>query len=220
MPPARLMPSSPSGQGIIGQRRDQPAKAMADKPPGGDKPEVRSAGGQTIPRPRDTPEQGRVERDVSDPQRYVVKEHFGDVGTAGKPQPRYHVDVKFNDKGIMEGDFVLRGERAGVSYRSGSLWGKQEFMGAKAHFEKQNGPGSVKGIQSDWGHGDNLATFNKEFNAAKAQGLPNDVAMRQAASKTKTGEWAAEAGFRKITVGESTRDSSGKFTQVEVVFER
>jgi hypothetical protein len=219
MPPARVMPSSTSGRGIVGQRRDQPAKAMADKPPGGDKPEVRPARGQTPQRPPDTPEQGRVERDVSDRRRYVVKEHFGDAGAAGEPQPRYHVDVKLDDKGIMHGDFVLREKRAGVSYRSGSLRGRDEFMKAKAHFEKQNGPGSVKGIKSDWGDGDNLAIFNKEFNAAKAQGLPDDAAMLQAASKTHTGQWADKADFRKITIVKAERGPSG-FTQVEVVFER
>ncbi len=48
MPPAKRMPSSSAGQGTAGdvprvatgQRRDQPATAMASKPPGGDKPKV------------------------------------------------------------------------------------------------------------------------------------------------------------------------------------
>ena len=39
MPPARVIPSSPSGQGVIGQRRNQPARATAGKPPPGGEPE-------------------------------------------------------------------------------------------------------------------------------------------------------------------------------------
>jgi hypothetical protein len=143
-----------------------------------------------------------------------VKEYFpGETGAGGQPQARYYVDVKLDSKGIMHGDFVLREG----GYRSGSLFGKEQFMKAKAYFEGNNGPGTVKGVKSDWGHGDNLKTFNEKFAASKSKGLGDDAAMREAAGKTKTGEWAAEAGFKNIKVTTAKRGRGG-FTEVKVVF--
>ena len=44
--------------------------------------------------------------------------------------------------------------------------------------------------------------------------------MREAARKTKTGEWAEEAGFRRVTIESSQRGTGGEFTQVKVRFEK
>jgi hypothetical protein len=44
--------------------------------------------------------------------------------------------------------------------------------------------------------------------------------MREAAQKTKTGEWAEEAGFRRINIESVQRGAGGEFTQVKVRFEK
>jgi hypothetical protein len=146
-----------------------------------------------------------------------VKEYFeGETGAGGQAQARYYVDMKLGGDGIMQGDFVLRGG----GYRSGSLFGKQQFMKAKAYFERKLGPGSVKGMRSDWGAGDNLQLFNEQFKISKGKGLGDEAAMREAAQKTKTGEWAEEAGFRRINIESVQRGAGGEFTQVRVRFEK
>ena len=118
--------------------------------------------------------------------------------------------------GIMEGDFVLRGGGS----RSGSLFGKEQFMKAKAYFERKGGAGSVKGMRGNWGTGDNLQVFNEQFKISKSKGLGDEAAMREAAQKTKTGEWAAEAGFRRINIESAQRGAGGEFTDVKVRFEK
>ena len=70
-------------------------------------------------------------------------------------------------------------------------------MKAKAYFERKLGRDSVRGMRSDWGAGDNLQLFNEQFKISKGKGLGDEAAMREAAQKTKTGEWAQEAGFRR-----------------------
>ena len=60
--------------------------------------------------------------------------------------------------------------------------------------------GSVKGMRSDWGAGDNLQIFNEQFKISKGKRLGDEAAMREAAQKTKTGEWAEEAGFRRVNI--------------------
>ena len=65
--------------------------------------------------------------------------------------------------------------------------------------------GSVKGMRSDWGAGDNLQIFNEQFKISKG--------------KTKTGEWAEEAGFRRVNIESVQRGAGGEFTQVKVRFE-
>ena len=60
----------------------------------------------------------------------------------GEQLSRYHVNIQLNKQGMMEADLVLRGS----GRRSGSLFGKEEFLEAERHFEQANGPGSVKGV--------------------------------------------------------------------------
>jgi hypothetical protein len=158
-----------------------------------------------------------VKYELGNPRRYAVKEYFeGEAGAGGQPQPRYHVDMKIGSDGIMQGDFVLRGG----GYRSGSLFGKEQFMKAKAYFERKLGRDSVKGMRSDWGAGDNLQIFNEQFKIAKGNRLGDEAAIREAARKTKTGEWAEEAGFRRVSIESVERGAGGEFTQVKVRFEK
>lgn len=161
---------------------------------------------------KDVAEKGLIEVDIG-PREYVKKEYFGDVGAAGEQQSRYHVNIRLDEHGMMDADFVLRGG----GRRSGSLLGKEEFLEAKRHFEQAGGSGSVKGVRGSWGGGDNLETFNARYKEAKGKGLSDDAAMSEAARKTKTGEWAAEAGFKnvKVTKAEGT---PGAYTNVEVEF--
>jgi hypothetical protein len=163
--------------------------------------------------PADVAEKGLYVEHDAGPNRYTQKEHFGDVGAAGEAQPRYYVDIQLDENGMMEGDFVLRGG----GRRSGSLFGKKEFLDAKQHFEQANGPGSVKGFRGRWGDGDNLGTFNDRFKLWKSRGLSDEAAMAEAARKTKTGEWAGAAGFKNVKITK-TEGSPGAFTNVEVEF--
>jgi hypothetical protein len=165
------------------------------------------------PAPKDVAEKGLVEVDIGS-RGYVKKEYFGDVGPGGEQLSRYHVNIQLNKRGMMEADLVLRGG----GRRSGSLFGKEEFLEAKQHFEQANGSGSVKGVQGRWGAGeDNLNTFNQRFNVWKGRGLSDEAAMTEAARKTKTGEWAGAAGFKNVKVTK-TEGSPGAFTNVEVEF--
>ncbi len=165
------------------------------------------------PAPKDVAEKGLVEVDIGS-RGYVKKEYFGDVGPGGEQLSRYHVNIQLNKQGMMEADLVLR--RGGR--RSGSLFGKEEFLEAKRHFEQANGSGSVKGVQGRWGAGeDNLNTFNQRFNLWKGRGLSDEAAMTEAARKTKTGERAGAAGFKNVKVTR-TEGSPGAFTNVEVEF--
>jgi hypothetical protein len=161
---------------------------------------------------KDVAETGLVEVDIG-PREYVKKEHFGDVGASGEQQSRYHVNIQLDEQGMMDSDFVLRGG----GRRSGSLFGKQEFLEAKQHFEQANGPGSVKGARGRWSDGDNLETFNERFKLWKSRGLSDEAAMTEAARKTRTGEWAGAAGFKNVKITK-TEGPAGAFTNVEVEF--
>jgi hypothetical protein len=201
---------------LKGERLGRPT-ASATKGPPGSEPPVNVPAKAAVQTPKDIPQTGQVKYEVGNPRRYGAKEYFeGEVGPGGQPQARYYVDMKLGADGIMQGDFVLRGG----GYRSGSLFGKQQFMKAKAYFERKLGPGSVKGMRSDWGAGDNLQIFNEQFKISKGNGLADEAAMREAAQKTKTGEWAAEAGFRRVNIESVQRGAGGEFTGVKVRFEK
>jgi hypothetical protein len=75
-------------------------------------------------------------------------------------------------------------------------------------------------MRSDWGAGDNLQLFNEQFKISKGKRLGDEAAMREAAQKTKTGEWAEEAGFRRVSIENAQRGAGGEFTQVRVRFEK
>ena len=163
--------------------------------------------------PKDVAEKGLyVEREM-EPGQYVAKEHFGDVNLAGEAQPRYYVNVKLDKQGMMDSDFVLRES----GRRSGSLFGKDEFLQAKQYFEQKNGPGSVKGAYGKWSGGDNLDTFNTRYTVATHKGFSYDEALIEAARRTKTGQWAQAAGFNKVNVTKA-EGQPGAFTNVEVEF--
>jgi hypothetical protein len=147
------------------------------------------------------------------PREYVKREYLGDVGPGGEQLSRYHVNVQVDKRGMMDADFSLRGG----GKRSGSLFGKEEFLAAKQHFEQKNGAGSVKGNYGRWSGGDNLDTFNTRYKVATNKGLPHDQAMVEAARKTKTGEWARAAGFNNIKITRA-EGSPGAYTNVEVEF--
>ena len=178
---------------LKGERLGAPTASTKKGPPSGEPP-VNVPAKQAVQPPKDVPQTGQVKYELGNPRRYAVKEYFeGEAGVGGHPQARYYVDMKIGSDGIMQGDFMLRGG----GYRSGSLFGKEQFMKAKAYFERKLGRDSVKGMRSDWGAGDNLQLFNEQFKISKGKRLGDEAAMREAAQKTKTGEWAQEAGFRR-----------------------
>jgi hypothetical protein len=221
MPRARTVQGNQPTYGSVtptlkGERLGPPKASSTKGPPSGEPPVTVPAKG-TVQTPKDIPQTGQVKYELGPPRRYTVKEYFeGEVGVGGQPQARYYVDMKLGPDGIMHGDFVLRGG----GYRSGSLFGKDQFMRAKAYFERKHGTGSVKGMRSDWGTGDNLQIFNEQFKISKGKGLGDEAAMREAAQKTKTGEWAAEAGFRRVNIEGVQRGAGGEFTEVKVRFEK
>jgi Domain of unknown function (DUF4157) len=205
MPPARAVQGNRPTYGAVTPAIDASAETAATKP------SPRVAGFR--PPPKDIAEKpGLVEVEMG-PHEYKKKEYLGDVGAAGEQQARYYVDVELDEHGMMKTDFVLR--EGGK--RSGSLFGKNEFLEAKQHFEQRNGAGSVKGAYGNWGGGDNLDTFNTRYKVATDKGLPPGEAMIEAARKTKTGEWAKAAGFDNVRVTKA-EGPAGKFTNVEVEF--
>ncbi len=164
--------------------------------------------------PKDVAEKGLyVEREI-DPRQYVAKEHFGEVNPlSGESEPRYYVNVKLDEHGMMDSDFVLRES----GRRSGSLFGKDEFLQAKQYFEQKHGSGSVKGAYGKWSSGDNLDRFNTRYKVATDKGFSHDEALIEAARKTKTGEWARAAGFNRVNITKA-EGQPGAFTNVEVEF--
>ena len=221
MPRARSVQGGQPTYGSVtpalkGERVGGPTASIKRGPPSGEPP-VNVPAKEAVQAPKDVPQTGQVKYELGNPRRYAVKEYFeGETGAVGKPQPRYHVDMTIGSDGIMQGDFVLRGG----GYRSGSLFGKEQFMKAKAYFERKLGRDSVKGMRSDWAGGDNLQLFNEHFKIAKGNRLGDEAAMREAARKTKTGEWAEEAGFRRVSIESVERGAGGEFTQVKVRFEK
>ena len=204
MPRARVVQGNEPTYGNVKPAFETPEQAPATTP-------SRRVVGFQKP-PKDVTEKGLVEVEMG-PREYIKREYFGDIGAAGEQQSRYHVNIQLNEQGMMEADVVLReGGR-----RSGSLFGKEEFLEAKRYFEQRNGPGSVKGVRGRWGGGDNLETFNSRFNLWKGRGLSHEAAMSEAAKKTKTGEWAAAADFKNVKITK-TEGSPGAFTNVEVEF--
>jgi hypothetical protein len=205
MPPARVVQGNQPTYGAVTPAIETPAAVPAAKP----SPRVT---GFRSP-PKDVAEKPGLIEVETGPREYVKKEYLGDVGAAGEQQSRYHVNVQLDQRGMMDADFVLRGG----GKRSGSLFGKDEFLAAKQHFEQQNGAGSVKGAYGRWGGGDNLDTFNTRYKVATDKGLPHDEAMIEAARKTKTGEWARAAGFNDVKITKA-EGSPGAYTNVEVEF--
>jgi hypothetical protein len=207
MPRAKVVQGNQPTYGSVAPAVEIPGQAPVTEPPS-----LRVQGFR--PAPKDVAEKGHyVEREMN-PDEYVAKEQFGDVNKlSGEPEPRYYVNVQLDEHGMMNSDFVLReGGR-----RSGSLFGKNEFLQAKQYFEQSNGPGSVKGAYGKWGSGDNLDTFNTRYKVAIDKGFSHDEAMIEAARKTKTGEWARAAGFNKVNVTKA-EGQPGAFTNVEVEF--
>jgi hypothetical protein len=201
MPPARVVQGNQPAYGAVTPAIEVPAT----------RPSPRVAGFR--PPPKDIAEKpGLIEAETG-PREYVKREYLGDVGPGGEQLSRYHVNVQVDKRGMMDADFSLRGG----GKRSGSLFGKEEFLAAKQHFEQKNGAGSVKGNYGRWSGGDNLDTFNTRYKVATNKGLPHDQAMVEAARKTKTGEWARAAGFNNIKITRA-EGSPGAYTNVEVEF--
>lgn len=204
MPPARVAQGGQPTYGAVMPEIEtgMGTPATKPKPPIGFRPPVKDIAEKP----------GLIEVETG-PREYVKKEYLGDVNPLGEQQSRYHVNIRLDEKGMMDADFVLRGG----GKRSGALLGKEEFLEAKQHFEQKNGAGSVKGAYGKWGGGDNLDTFNTRYDIARGKGLSHEEAMTQAARKTKTGQWAGEAGFKTVKVTKA-EGSPGAFTNVEVEF--
>jgi hypothetical protein len=205
MPPARVVQGNQPTYGAVTPAIETLAEVPAAKP------SPRVVGFR--PPPKDIAEKPGLIEIETGPREYVKKEYLGDVNPLGEQQSRYHVNVQLDEHGMMDADFVLRGG----GKRSGSLFGKDEFLAAKQHFEQKNGAGSVKGAYGRWGGGDNLDTFNTRYKVATDKGLPHDEAMIEAARKTKTGDWAKAAGFNNVKITKA-EGSPGAFTNVEVEF--
>jgi hypothetical protein len=204
MPAARVVQGKQPTYGVVKPAYETSAETSTIKP-------SRPIGFR--PPPKDIAEKPGLIEVETGPTEYVKKEYLGDVNPLGEQQSRYHVNIKLDEKGMMDADFVLRGG----GKRSGSLFGKEEFLEAKQHFEQKNGAGSVKGAYGKWGGGDNLETFNNRYNIAKGKGFSHEDAMTEAARKTKTGEWSSAAGFKNVKVTKA-EGSPGAFTNVEVEF--
>jgi hypothetical protein len=206
MPRAKVVQGNQPTYGSVA-----PAVEIPGQAPVTDAPSRRVQGFK--PSPKDIAEEPGLMQEEMGPREYVKREHLGDRGAAGEQQSRYHVNVQLDEHGMMDSDFVLReGGR-----RSGSLFGKDEFLQAKQYFEQRNGPGSVKGAYGKWSSGDNLDTFNTRYKVATDKGFSHDEAMIEAARKTKTGEWARAAGFTRVNITKA-EGQPGAFTNVEVAF--
>ena len=133
MPPARVVQGNQPAYGAVRPAIEAPAQVPATTP------SRRVVGFK--PPPKDVAEKpGLIEAETG-PREYVKREYLGDVGPGGKQLSRYYVNVQLDRRGMMDADFMLRGG----GKRSGSLFGKDEFLAAKQHFEQKNGAGSVKG---------------------------------------------------------------------------
>jgi Domain of unknown function (DUF4157) len=205
IPPARAVQGNQPTYGAVTPAIETPTEVPTTKP------SPRVVGFR--PPPKDIAERPGLIEVETGPREYVKREYLGDVGPGGEQQARYSVNVQLDERGMMDADFVLRGG----GKRSGSLFGKDEFLAAKQHFEQKNGAGSVKGAYGRWGGGDNLDTFNTRYKVATDKGLPPGEAMIEAARNTKTGEWAKAAGFDNVRITKA-EGPAGKFTNVEVEF--
>ncbi|MEB3293061.1 MAG: DUF4157 domain-containing protein [Synechococcales bacterium] len=163
---------------------------------------------------------GRLERDSS-PETFRTSEFVGDTNLAGEPEARYYASSSL-ENGIMTMDFVLRrGDLPGQSetHRSSQLRGRAEFEAALAHFRRIHGHSGVRGVQGQWGGGDNLDRFNAEFRRLLREGVDQPTALRRAAFATHTGGWARDAGFTQVTIDAFTIDpNTGNCTQVTATF--
>jgi len=98
--------------------------------------------------------------------------------------------------------------------------GADEFKAAIEHFRRGD-PDAVRAIKAEWGLGDNLDAFNLAYLEARRSGSTDAEAIKQAATKTKTGEWATDAGYSQVQVDAPTRHApSGLFTHVVVWYRR
>ena len=79
----------------------------------------------------------------------------------------------------------------------------------------------MRAIKAEWGLGDNLDAFNLAYLEARRSGSTDAEAIKQAATKTKTGEWATDAGYSQVQVDAPTRHApSGLFTHVVVWYRK
>jgi hypothetical protein len=91
MPPARVIPSSPSGQGVIGQRRDQPAIAMAGT-------------GRPPPRPTPPPRSETVYEDIPTavrPGAVRARPAQGEIGSTQAYVNRIRGDPEFRQAEVI-----------------------------------------------------------------------------------------------------------------------
>ncbi|MBM7113369.1 LysM peptidoglycan-binding domain-containing protein [Archangium primigenium] len=102
-----------------------------------------------------------------------------------------------DDKGIVE-LMVAAG-------KDSPLNGYKMFRAMVEHYGSK-----IKAIRGSWTYGDNLGEVNK----LTATGKPLEVAIQE----TKTGQWAADWGFKKARV-EHAQGTPGAYTVLHVLFE-
>ena len=166
-------------------------------------------------KPRLNIEKGKVERDLSDSDSYVVRENFLDQNTTGNPEARYFANFQLAPDGFIEADVKMTD---GSGNRS-SLRGAAEFGEAVKHFKKHPSI-KLQGLRSTWGDGDNLAKFNEFFKKYKALGATDEAAQFLAVKNTSSSKWAEIAHFDGINITKAEVGPTGEFTLVEVTFSR
>jgi hypothetical protein len=217
--------SAPAPQSAKGEGEGAPP-AFRGQAPGAPRP-ARAPAPDVAARVRD-PEDlpGRLERSQgADPEHYFAREYLGDVRRFDDVEiqdARYYVEAHFKD-GIVDMDFVLRrNDIPGIAgfRRSSQLRGQQEFNRALDYFRAIHGADGVKGIKGDWGGGDNLVEFNRAFHEGLIHLEPSE-AIKYAAFRTKTGEWADGAGYSEVSVQDSGFDPKQQvFDRIVVIFQK
>ena len=130
---------------------------------------------------------------------FVRQEYFAEDSAADHPfNARYHAHSRLAADGTMTMDFNLREMRGEQMRRSGALRGSQQFADTLAHFRGTVGPDAVRRIRGEWGHGDNLESFQARHRELIALGMSDADARLVAAAETSTGQWATDAGFGRI----------------------
>src|SRR5579871_119786 len=119
--------------------------------------------------------------------------------------PRFAARGSVTPRGELEIDMRTRVEGGP---RSKLLNGSEQFRKIVRFFS-----GQFSSIKGNWQFGDNLNTVNKLTAGGK-------MSVEEAAGQTWTGEQAAAAGYKKVTLLGPPEGTPGNYTTVKVLFEK
>ena len=167
------------------------------------------------PEPAKTPELERAgptsENEPTNPGRKVetglIDESVpGEVYLVRDPaNPRFAARGSVNPRGQLEID--MRTEIEGGP-KSTLLKGSEQFKKILGFFS-----GQFSSIKGNWQFGSNLRTVNTLTAGSK-------MSVEEAAAQTWTGEQAAAAGYKKVTLLGPPEGTPGNYTTVKVLFEK